>query len=164
MLDAPKSRLRASKSEPGSLQDANRRQEEEQCGSKSLGTATSKRHEFKDVLLLASSHPTHFALRDVDQDGDGADAEAHGGDDCVDTDPSIHPGATDEPEDGIDQDCDGEDAAVPDPGTGTGTGTETGGDGPGGEDSEGCGCSNDGSGSLGWLALAPVLLGLRRRH
>ena len=31
------------------------------------------------------------------------------GDDCDDTDAAVHPGAEDAPEDGIDQDCDGDD-------------------------------------------------------
>lgn len=47
---------------------------------------------------------------DIDNDGDGF-TENLG--DCNETDNSIFPGATDIPGDGIDQDCDGSDAAVP---------------------------------------------------
>jgi hypothetical protein len=47
-----------------------------------------------------------------DQDGDGYTAVRCGGDDCDDTDPTVHPGATDIANDGIDQDCDGHDRLV----------------------------------------------------
>jgi len=52
----------------------------------------------------------------LDFDGDGY-ARALGGGDCDDRDPEIHPGALDLPGDGIDADCDGEDAgeALPPP-------------------------------------------------
>ncbi|MBX3160492.1 MAG: sulfatase-like hydrolase/transferase [Deltaproteobacteria bacterium] len=50
----------------------------------------------------------------LDFDGDGASA-LFGGGDCDDRDPTRYPGAIDIPGDGIDQDCDGEDAPVPPP-------------------------------------------------
>ncbi len=52
----------------------------------------------------------------LDFDGDGY-ARALGGGDCDDSDPEIHPGALDLPGDGIDADCDGQDAtaALPPP-------------------------------------------------
>jgi arylsulfatase A-like enzyme len=54
----------------------------------------------------------------LDFDGDGY-ARALGGGDCDDSDPDVHPGALDIPGDGIDADCDGQDAtdAIPPPAT-----------------------------------------------
>jgi len=43
----------------------------------------------------------------TDEDGDGHDCEAQGGDDCDDQEASIHPGADDACGDGFDMDCDG---------------------------------------------------------
>ncbi|MEL6342924.1 MAG: putative metal-binding motif-containing protein [Myxococcota bacterium] len=48
-----------------------------------------------------------------DLDGDSYFSAMCSGDDCDDQDPSIYPGAEEIPEDGIDQDCDGEDALLP---------------------------------------------------
>lgn len=48
-----------------------------------------------------------------DVDGDGIVASQFGGPDCNDNDLRVHPGAYDVPGDGIDQNCDGRDAALP---------------------------------------------------
>jgi Putative metal-binding motif len=48
----------------------------------------------------------------TDVDGDGVNASQFGGPDCNDNDVRVHPGALDTPGDGIDQNCDGHDAAL----------------------------------------------------
>jgi hypothetical protein len=55
------------------------------------------------------------AVPNHDLDGDGVTGSQFGGADCNDNDVRVHPGAYDVPGDGIDQDCDGHDAAVPRP-------------------------------------------------
>jgi len=65
-----------------------------------------------DLLVACEA----VALSDVlvpDVDGDGATKPS----DCDDHNPAIHPGAFDVPENGIDEDCSGADAAVPPPPT-----------------------------------------------
>jgi hypothetical protein len=52
-----------------------------------------------------------------DVDGDHITGIQAGGADCNDSDLRVHPGAYDIPADGVDQDCDGHDAALPRPTT-----------------------------------------------
>ncbi len=61
----------------------------------------------------------------VDADGDGASPPA----DCDDNNPAIKPGATDTPDNGIDEDCSGADAVTPPVGGGPGGGGGSGGAG-----------------------------------
>ena len=80
--------------------------------------------------------------------------------DCDDADGDAHPGATDTPGDGIDQDCDGADAIAEEPEPADDT------DAPGDPEAvddkdEGCACAS--APRPGWLAAA-LLLTLRRRR
>ncbi|MCK6505132.1 putative metal-binding motif-containing protein [Myxococcota bacterium] len=94
--------------------------------------------------------------------------------DCDDARADVYPGAVDAPEDGVDQDCDGSDAAGGGDGGGEGDGGEDPSDSGDGGDARppratedgGCACaSGSGGGGLGlWLgAMALVAVG-RRRH
>jgi hypothetical protein len=51
-----------------------------------------------------------YGVEVVDLDEDGY----FDGEDCDDSDPDIHPGAEETPDDGVDSDCDGEDNPVDD--------------------------------------------------
>jgi len=61
-----------------------------------------------------------------DLDGDGSFGDQCSGPDCDDSDASIYPGAVDIPDDGIDQDCDDEDATSTPEDTGSSDTTDTG--------------------------------------
>jgi len=110
-----------------------------------------------------------------DDDGDGY-SEDEG--DCDDEDPDVNPDAEDEPDNGIDEDCDGQDASTPDDtdpggqdsdgdGQDSGAAPDPGGDtgtSKGGEQDD-CGCSSSGIGALGLgLLWALVWAGLGRRR
>ena len=68
--------------------------------------------EHNGVLIDFDCEEMQFDLGDCDEfitdaDGDGFDETV----DCDDNDPSVNPGAFDIPNDGIDQNCDGEDSS-----------------------------------------------------
>jgi MYXO-CTERM domain-containing protein len=89
----------------------------------------------------------------ADADGDGYHDTVCGGSDCDDDESSVHPGAEDICEDGIDQDCDGLDAPCDEHG----------------DDGGGCGCgvgdhSHGATDGTFWLFLGlAALLAARRR-
>ena len=60
------------------------------------------------VCFFCLSAPA-WAVDCPDKDEDGYTAQDCGGEDCNDSDPNINPMATDVPNDGIDQNCDGVD-------------------------------------------------------
>ena len=91
--------------------------------------------------------------------------------DCDDSDASVHPGAEEVAGDGVDQDCDGADAAASDTGSGVlqDTAAEDTGAVPadtgGTSKDEGCGGCASGAGAQGWaVALALVALFGRMRR
>lgn len=113
----------------------------------------------------------------VDADGDGFGDPSTAGDtcpppegavgvagDCDDADPAVHEGADEVPDDGVDQDCDGEDLTGGDTDdTGGPDDTDVEDTGLSGTYQGGCGCDHGGV-SPAWAGLAALLLGSWRRR
>ena len=122
----------------------------------------------ESCLDLGAGYVCSADCQDVDADGH-AD-QSCGGDDCLDTDAAVHPGADEICDDGVDNDCNGlsdaDDPVCPDDGDG---GVGDGGLGGDGDDGggKGCSCSAGGASSgralLGLLGLL-ALAGWRRRR
>ena len=102
---------------------------------------------------------------DVDEDGYGDESAAvlkcstppgdtSIGGDCDDADASAHPGGTDLPDDGVDQDCDGQDAHGASSRTYSGEQVVVG---------TGCACDGSGGSGGGWMAVLGLFAVRRRR-
>jgi hypothetical protein len=139
--------------------------------------------ETHDDTLISCSCDAPPCFDPLDQDGDGYYTEHMRGDDCDDADPDVYPGAPEDPDDDIDNDCDGlvdevdgddiEDTAEPEdtgsapaeePDTGTDspdTSTEPAADSS--AKSSGCGCST-GVAPVGLVMMLSLLPWVRRRN
>jgi hypothetical protein len=100
-----------------------------------LAYGASESHKFVYTAVRSDSR------RLYDMDGDGYVSESDGGPDCDDFTQSTRPDAQDLPGDGVDNDCDGRDAAAGEP--------------------EGSGCSAGPARAVALLPLVPLLI-LRR--
>jgi len=110
---------------------------------------------------------TTVSSEDIDCTDDGEAVAAAPSTDCDDTDASTHPDATDTPGDGLDQDCDGEDAVGEGGGDGDGAADESDEGASGGGEGKGGGCSSAGgvpATVLGLLAVLPAAMTRRRRQ
>jgi MYXO-CTERM domain-containing protein len=109
-----------------------------------------------ETYTVVCDSGTGLLFIDLGEREDGANAP----EDCDDLDEDIYPGAAETGGDGIDQDCDGEDAAAEETETG-----ETGDTGPGGDDDKGgCDCSSSGGSMAGLWLMGLVGLFWRRRR
>ncbi len=142
----------------------------EVAGGQMVGTVITD-----EGVLLDSWTIGRYDRDAVDEDGDGF-TPAEG--DCDDSDPGVHPGATDDDCDGVDEDCDGVDGGCDEPddtGAGPDDPDDTGGGDPDDPDDPddqveitdgGCGCASSPA-PAPWALLASfvaLVSSRRRRH
>ncbi|MFN7145852.1 MAG: MopE-related protein, partial [Myxococcota bacterium] len=92
---------------------------------------------------------------------DAPDGYVDAATDCDDTDATAHPGGEDVAGDGVDQDCDGADAAPVD--TGDTAEPSDSGAAPDKDADEGCACAS-GTGDAAWILAFGAAIAVRRRR